>query len=199
MRWIYRREARVLRAFEAAAMRRVYTTLVVNEKERGALRTVAPDRSIVVMENGVDLSSFAANTAPQDSASVVFCGVMNYRPNVEGAVWLAREVWPLVRSARSDARLTLIGASPLTEVSALASDRTGVAVTGTVPDVRPYLWAAAVAAAPLLVARGIQNKVSRLLRPACPASSPRRLLKGFPGKSSRHVELPGPLQSSLVC
>jgi polysaccharide biosynthesis protein PslH len=180
MRWIYRREARVLRAFEAAAMRSVYTTLVVNEKERGALRTVAPDSPILVMENGVDLSSFAAKTAPQDSASVVFCGVMNYGPNVDGAVWLTREVWPIVRSARPDARLTLIGASPSPQVSVLASDRAGVVVTGTVPDVRPHLWGAAVAAAPLLVARGIQNKVLEAVAAGLPCVVTPQVADGLP-------------------
>ena len=180
MRWIYRREARVLGAFERTAMRSVYATLVVNEKERGALRTLAPDSPILVMENGVDLSSFAAHTAPRDSASVVFCGVMNYGPNVDGAVWLAREVWPMVRSARPDARLTLIGASPSPQVLALASDRSGVVVTGTVPDVRPHLWDAAVAAAPLLVARGIQNKVLEAVAAGLPCVVTPEVAEGLP-------------------
>jgi glycosyltransferase involved in cell wall biosynthesis len=43
-------------------------------------------------------------------------------------------------------------------VRALAS-QPGVEVTGTVPDVRPYLASAAVSVAPLRVARGLQNKI----------------------------------------
>jgi glycosyltransferase involved in cell wall biosynthesis len=35
----------------------------------------------------------------------------------------------------------------------------GIGVTGGVPDVRPYLWSATVSVAPLLTARGVQNKV----------------------------------------
>jgi sugar transferase (PEP-CTERM/EpsH1 system associated) len=180
MRWVYRREARVLGAFEAAAMRSVSTTLVVNEKERDALRRVAADTSIVVMENGVDLSSFCPPGAPQDSASVVFCGVMNYGPNVDGAVWLARDVWPVVRAARPDARLTLVGASPSPQVSALASERAGIVVTGSVPDIRPYLWGAAVAAAPLLVARGIQNKVLEAVAAGLPCVVTPEVAEGLP-------------------
>lgn len=140
-------------------MQRAFMTLVVNEKERAALDALAPGGRIQVIENGVDLEAFRPTRQPADSASVVFCGVMNYGPNEQGAVWLAREVWPLVRAARPDARLMLVGSSPSPQVRALASDSHGVTVTGAVEDVRAYLWNAAVGAAPLHVARGVQNKV----------------------------------------
>jgi glycosyltransferase involved in cell wall biosynthesis len=41
-------------------------------------------------------------------------------------------------------------------------------VTGTVPDVRPYLKHAAVVVAPLRIARGIQNKVLEAMAMARP-------------------------------
>jgi glycosyltransferase involved in cell wall biosynthesis len=182
LRQIYRREARLLGAFEAAAMRRAFATLVVNEKERSALQVLAPERPIVVMENGVDLRSFMPADAPSPSASVVFCGVMNYAPNAQGAVWLAREVWPRVRRHRPDAELLLIGASPSAEVLALASESAGIVVTGTVPDVRPYLWRAAVAAAPLQVARGIQNKVLEAVAAGLPCVVTREVADGLPAE-----------------
>ena len=64
MRWIYYREARLLRGFEAAVMRRVFTTLVVNQKEHAVLQELAPESPIRVMQNGVDLASFAPTTGP---------------------------------------------------------------------------------------------------------------------------------------
>jgi sugar transferase (PEP-CTERM/EpsH1 system associated) len=158
-RWIYRREARTLAAFEAHAMRRAYATVAVNEREVALLRALAPDARIEVLENGVDLGSFAPPHAPADSTRVVFCGVMNYAPNEAGAVWLARDVWPRVRAAVPNAELRIVGASPTPTVQGLASASLGIVVTGAVPDVRPELWAAAVATAPLQTARGVQNKV----------------------------------------
>ena len=103
-------------------MRRAFTTLVVNEKERAALAALSPSCRIRIIENGVDLDAFKPQGNPRDSASVVFCGVMNYSPNEQGAVWLAREVWPLVRIARPDARLVLVGSSPSPGVRSLASE-----------------------------------------------------------------------------
>jgi sugar transferase (PEP-CTERM/EpsH1 system associated) len=153
---IYAREARYLSRFEVAAMRHAKTTIVVNEREQKLLNDLDPSTPVIVIENGVDLDSFAPTTPPSEAPSIVFCGVMNYAPNEEGARWIAREVWPSVRQARPDAQLFLVGASPSPAVRALASDADGIIVTGTVPDVKPYLWNASAAAAPLWTARGVR-------------------------------------------
>ena len=104
---------------------------------------------------------------------------MNYPPNEEGAVWLARDVWPLVRRARPDARLSLVGSSPTRRVQQLESARE-VVVTGHVDDVRPHLWQAAVAAAPLLTARGVQNKVLEAVAAGLPTVVTPVVLAGVP-------------------
>src|SRR5262249_5585341 len=117
---------------------------------------------------------------PAASQTVVFCGVMNYPPNVEGAIWLAREVWPRVRRAVPSARLELVGASPTPAVPSLASGREDVIVTGHVDDVRAHLWGAAVAAAPLLTARGVQNKVLEAVAAGLPTVVTPVVLDGVP-------------------
>lgn len=159
MGWVYRREARVLRPFEARAARHSATTLVVTEAERDTLSRIVPDARIDVVPNGVDVDALQPRQPPADSLTVVFVGVMNYAPNEQAAVLLARDVWPLVRRRVPGARLKIVGASPSRVVSALASPADAIEVTGAVDDVRPYLWSAAVATAPIVTARGIQNKV----------------------------------------
>jgi len=182
MRWIYRREARLLGGFEALVIQKAFMTLVVNQKERDALDALSPHGRIQIIENGVDVASFAPRSAPAPSATVVFCGVMNYGPNVQGAVWLATEVWPIVRAARADARLVIVGASPSSKVAALASQASGIVVTGAVADVRPYLWDAAVAAAPLHIARGVQNKVLEAVAAGLPCVVTGAVAEGLPGE-----------------
>lgn len=179
MSWIYRRETRTLSAFEGRLAAHAVGTTVVTEREREALAAIAPGARIVVAPNGVDVANFAPGRPPATSADVVFCGVMNYTPNVEGAVWLARDVWPLVRARVSSARLRLVGASPASQVTALSS-LPGVEVTGTVPDVRPYLWDAAVSAAPLHTARGIQNKVLEAIAAGLPVVVTPVVSEGLP-------------------
>jgi polysaccharide biosynthesis protein PslH len=178
--YIYRREARCLSRFEVDAMRHAHATLVVNERERDLLLDLAPDAPVQVMENGVDLERFVPANGPAPHPTVVFCGVMNYGPNEEGARWLAQEVWPLVRAARPDAALQIVGASPTPAVQALGQASANVTVTGAVPDVRPYLWNAAVAVAPLLVARGVQNKVLEAVAAGLPCIVTPPVAEGLP-------------------
>lgn len=176
--WVYRREATVLAAFERRVAERAVTTLVINEKERAALAAIAPGSDIRTVTNGVDLDAFRPLEPPPPSSTVVFCGVMNYAPNEEGATWLVREVWPAVVAARPDARLELVGSQPSAAVRALAGP--SVVVTGAVPHPRDYLWKAAVAAAPLQTARGLQNKVLEALAAGTPVVTTPAVAEGLP-------------------
>lgn len=157
--WIYAREHRTLQAFEGNAGRLARMTFVVTDRERDALHAFAPDVACEVLQNGIDVAHFAPAPDVEREPRVVFTGVMNYAPNVDAAMWLAREIWPRVRARHPRAALDIVGASPTPGVQALADAAQQITVTGSVPDVRPYLWRARAAAAPLRVARGIQNKV----------------------------------------
>jgi glycosyltransferase involved in cell wall biosynthesis len=88
---------------------------------------------------------------------VVFTGAMDYWPNIDAVEWFCAEILPALRQRWPQLRFVIVGRNPSPAVQALASER--VTVTGTVPDVRPYLQHAAVVVAPLRIARGIQNKI----------------------------------------
>jgi polysaccharide biosynthesis protein PslH len=178
--WVYARESRCLGSFERAIVRRAAITLVVNERERQALRAAVPDADIQVIPNGIDVVSFRPRSDPAPSNSVVFCGVLDYPPNEQAAVWLGAEIWPAVRERCPAATLTLVGANPTTRVRRLAANDSSILVTGSVPDVRPYLWRAAVSVAPLRTARGIQNKVLEALAAGLPVVTTSVVLTGLP-------------------
>jgi sugar transferase (PEP-CTERM/EpsH1 system associated) len=180
MRWIYAREARYLAHFERTIARAAKATLVVSDREGDALRALAPDAKIVVIPIGVDLEPLVPQGAAAEGAHVIFCGVMNYTPNVEGALWFCQHVWPMVRSRRPDAQLFLAGSDPVPAIRRLHSAANGIEVTGTVEDVRPYLWRSAVAIAPLLTARGTQTKVLEAVGAGLPAVVTSQVLEGLP-------------------
>jgi len=138
----------VLRRFEAEATREARATLVVSTREAEALQSLDRAFAPVVLPNGVDVEAFRNAEPPSTRPEVVFTGVFSYRPNEAGALWLIEQVWPLVRQRQPHAHLTLVGTGPGATLQRRAA-QAEVEVTGTVPDVRPYLWRASVAVAPL--------------------------------------------------
>jgi sugar transferase (PEP-CTERM/EpsH1 system associated) len=179
-RWLYARESRCLARFEREAATRADATLVVNERESQVIQRLAPRASIHIVPVGIDLADVQPHCAPTEEPRVVFCGVMNYGPNVEGVEWFAHQVWPIIRASRPDARFVIVGSDPAAAVRRLASARRGIEVTGTVADVRSYLWNAAVAVAPLMVARGVQTKVLEAVASGLPVVVTSQVLGGLP-------------------
>jgi sugar transferase (PEP-CTERM/EpsH1 system associated) len=178
--WLYRREAHLLGDFERQAARKATVTMVVNEREAASLRRLAPDADVLVMANGVDVAALRPNGGPTEQPRIVFCGVMNYEPNVDGVLWFARDVWPLVRAKRPDARFVVVGSAPGRTIRSLAAAGSGIEVAGAVPDVRPYLWNAAISVAPLKTARGLQNKVLEAVAAGLPTVVTSEVSGGLP-------------------
>ena len=168
MRWLMRREARLLATFEREVAARGGASVFVSAAEAavfGGARTAA-------IENGIDTRHFDLAAAferlpAQEGPLIVFTGQMDYRPNVEAVVAFARGALPAIRRRCPDARFAIVGRAPTREVRALAREE-GVIVTGAVADVRPWLAAADVCVAPLLLARGVQNKVLEAMAMARP-------------------------------
>jgi sugar transferase (PEP-CTERM/EpsH1 system associated) len=159
--WLYGLEGRRLRRLEQQLALWARSITVVTEAEVDLFRQFAPAAPIHAVGNGVDLDYFQPTTAPEELACV-FVGALDYRPNVDGACWFARAVWPAIHQARPEARFYLVGRQPVPAVQALAAIP-GVEVVGQVPDVRPYLKRSGVVVVPLHIARGVQNKVLEAL------------------------------------
>jgi sugar transferase (PEP-CTERM/EpsH1 system associated) len=171
--WLYAREARRLAAWEARVAHDFDATLLVSEDEAALLRERVPDARarIGAFENGVDAAYFAPGgdvEDPYDGArAIVFTGAMDYWPNVDAVTWFADRIFPAIRERFPAVRFVIVGSRPGDAVVALAR-QPGVTVTGSVPDVRPYLAHAACAVAPLRIARGVQNKVLEAMAMARP-------------------------------
>jgi sugar transferase (PEP-CTERM/EpsH1 system associated) len=188
---IFKREGDRLLAFERAAARRAYATVLVTPGEAELFRTLAPESASRVFHarNGVDVDFFSPqpslpNPFSIDEEPIVFTGAMDYWPNVDAVSWFARQILPLVAQQRPKASFHIVGAQPTASVRALARDRR-VFVTGRVPDVRPYLQHARVVVAPMRIARGIQNKVLEgmaMARPVVVSAAAARALSMEPGR-----------------
>jgi polysaccharide biosynthesis protein PslH len=132
-----------------------------------------------VVPNGVDVEHFtSAGDAQRHPHTAVFTGVMDYEPNIDGVCWFVERCWPELRRQFPDARLLIVGSKPVAKVLALAQVA-GVEVTGRVPETPPYFDRAAVAIAPLRLARGVQNKVLEAMSMALPVVSTQQAAQGL--------------------
>lgn len=184
--WVYRLEGSRLARHEASAAWRARRCLVATALEETLLRVLAPWAAITVIPNGVDLEYFTPAPTAAATPTVVFTGAMDYFPNADGAVHFARTIFPRVRAAVPEARFVIVGKNPAPAVRRLAS-LPGVGVTGSVADVRPYLEDAAVAVAPLRVARGVQNKILEAMAAALPVVATPRAYEGLEARIGAHL------------
>jgi polysaccharide biosynthesis protein PslH len=153
---LFRTEAAALRRMERRTIGCFDYVVVVSEKERDRLPPGA--RSVLVCPNGREPSAVLPEAS---DPTVAFVATMGWAPNVDAAVWLARDIWPSIRARVPRARLLLVGKDPAPAVLALAGDT--IEVTGTVEDVRPYLAQARVLVAPLRAGGGTRLKIMEAL------------------------------------
>ena len=148
-----------LRAEEKRLARRFDFCTAITGAERQTMIDYGITTPTDWFPNGVDNSFFApiADVA-HDPDTVVFIGRMDYFPNQQCMADFCVDVLPRLQARRPSIKLQIVGADPSPEMRKLG-ELPGVTVTGTVPDVRPYVTRAALTVAPLRIARGTQNKI----------------------------------------
>lgn len=185
--WVHRREGRELAAFERRVAARADVSLFVSEAEAALFRARSglAGADVRALQNGVDLDYYdpkaRVERLEESGPLIVFTGQMDYAPNIDAVRWFAGEVMPLVPKAR----FAIVGRKPSEAVRRLAGPR--VVVTGAVPDVRSWLAAADVVAAPLRIARGIQNKVLEAMAMARPVVASPAAFEGIEAEPGRHL------------
>lgn len=186
-----------VRRYEAEVVRH-FPGLAVSSP---ADRQVLGSDSVAVLPNGVDLEGFPFYApGDRDPSTVVFTGNMGYHPNEEAVAWFAGEVWPLVRSARPEARFQVVGTNPSERVRALSGSH-GIEVVGRVPDVAAYLGMAAVSVAPMNTGSGIQNKVLEAMSTGTPVVATSTANRGVGGTHARDLlvaDEPGELAAAVL-
>jgi sugar transferase (PEP-CTERM/EpsH1 system associated) len=136
--------------------------------------------------NGVDAGFFCPADGAYDADTVSFIGRMDYYPNQECMQRFCDQVWPLLRARRPHMKLLIVGADPSPAMLALGQ-RPGVTVTGSVPDVRPYIRGSALMVAPLAIARGTQNKILEAMAMGVPVVTSSAAAGGVDAESDLHL------------
>ena len=182
----YRWEAWRMAAAERRLSRRFDQITVATPGEAQTLAQIGVSERVDWFVNGVDVDYFRPSTSPHDPDLITFVGRMDYFPNEQCMVDFCAGVWPRLRQARPALQLQIVGAAPTARVRALARVP-GVTVTGSVPDVRPYVQRSALTVAPLTIARGTQNKILEAMAMEVPVVASSVAAAGVDAVAGEHL------------
>lgn len=193
MRHVYSIEARRLNRAERAWISAFDAAVVCTQREKDLLNDSQVAQRVHVIRTGSAsdervhaISDGHGMSSLPDEPVVGFVGAMDYEPNVDAACWFADSIWPQVRLSRPDARWWVVGRSPSRAVRRLDDGRS-IRVTGTVPEVEPYLRHMRVSVAPLRVARGLQTKVLEAMAAGRPCVVTPCVAQGLGARSGQEV------------
>lgn len=122
---------------------------------------ISKDVAIHVIPNGVELSYFNPEASAEERSpnpTILFCGAMDYNPNVDALRWYFSEIHDIIKTRIPTLRVLIVGKDPIPEVKAYAATA-GVEVTGGVPDVRPFYRQAWLQIVPIRIGGGTRLKI----------------------------------------
>lgn len=165
-RWWRRRllhlEWRKMRRAETRACGRVAVTIAVSNVDQALLTAAAPRARVCVVPTGVDTAYFAPNGASERPLTLVFTGSMDWYPNEDAILYFIDAILPRIRREVPEVTMSVVGRDPTPRLR-VAGAAAGVAVAGTVDDIRPYIAEAAVYVVPLRVGGGTRLKIFEAL------------------------------------
>ena len=184
---LYRFEARRMARLEKTAVQSVDGVIAVSDLEAEHFGKLGAKR-VWTAPNGVDYPAFSALQRTVDHArpNIVFVGSMDWQPNIDSVEYLARTVLPQVRSQLPEATLSIVGKSPTAAVLALGA-LPGVTVTGTVPNIQPYMQSAAIQAIPMDSGGGTRLKVLESFAAGVPVISTPVGIEGVDAVHGEHA------------
>ncbi|MEO5803900.1 MAG: glycosyltransferase [Verrucomicrobiota bacterium] len=160
--------------FERAVARRAALEIVCGPDDETFLRRyVRREMPISVLVNGVDLDFFrpeASNEPRSEKPSLIFCGAMDYNPNIDALRWYFQEIHEPLKNLIPALEVLVVGKQPVAEVSDYGK-KPNVTVTGGVPDVRPFYRRAWLQIVPLRIGGGTRLKIVESLAMGTPVVS----------------------------
>ncbi len=189
IRRAYMREQwRRMRRIESEECRRLDQVVAVSASDAEIFRNEYGVSSVSDVPTGVDLEYFSSRVSrPKDNAELIFVGSMDWLPNEDAVCWFSEHVLGRVRQAVPDVKFTIVGRTPGSAVRRLAERDSSTQVTGTVPDVRPYLERGAVFVVPLRIGGGTRLKIYEAMAMGIPMVSTTIGAEGLPVRDGEHL------------
>ncbi len=165
-------QAKRMEAYEGEVCRKVKRVIAVSDTDAKMMRDMFGIGDAPVAATGVDTEYFAPRGESSPAAyDLVFVGSMDWLPNTDGMKYFTGSILPLIRRTIPECRLAIVGRTPAPEILAMAAADPKIKVTGTVADVRPYLWGAKMSIVPLRIGGGTRLKIYESMAAGCPVVS----------------------------
>lgn len=186
-RLLFMQQAFWLRRVERDLCRRAALILLCSESDERALQLLAshPQLRTKVVPNGVDIEYFSADGPAEGSGHVFFTGSMDWAPNENAVLAFLDEIWPAMRDRLPDLAFYVVGRNPSPRLSR-RGEMAGVCVTGTVPDVRPYMRGALALLVPMRVGGGTRLKILEAFAARVPVISTALGIEGIDATPNVH-------------
>ena len=176
-------------AFEGHAFERFDLVLAVSDIDRQTFDRLYPaarSRPVHVVQTGVDTTLFTPAATRPEPSHLVFTGSMDWLPNEDAMLHFVDRILPLIRKAEPEVTLSIVGRAPTPAVRRLAH-QSGIVVTGSVEDVRPYVNKAQVYVVPLRIGGGTRLKIYEAMSMGKAVVSTTVGAEGLPVTAGRHI------------
>jgi GT2 family glycosyltransferase/glycosyltransferase involved in cell wall biosynthesis len=178
------RQALATRRQELAVMRQSDVTLVVSPVEKALLAQEAPGVEVAILSNVHEIRGCRKDFDAR--ADLVFVGGYQHPPNVDAAIWMVRQILPLIRAELPEVVLHLVGSRAPAEVAALGETE-GVRFHGYVEDLDPLMDGCRIAVAPLRYGAGVKGKINLSLAHGQPVVATTVAVEGMDLEDRREV------------
>jgi polysaccharide biosynthesis protein PslH len=170
-RWYFGLQAARMFEYERRVSLAAGRIVAVSKTDAGEMRRLFGTTRVSEIPTGVNIEYFLPPGEAPAAADLVFVGSMDWLPNVDGVVYFVREVLPLIRRRLPECTLAIVGRTPPPKVAQLAAEDPRIRVSGTVPDIRPYLWGSLVSIVPLRIGGGTRLKIYEAMAAKIPVVS----------------------------
>lgn len=184
-----RQQASRMLAYEREVCRKVRHVIAVSAEDACQFRKLfGLEGPVSEVPTGVDADFFAPPGASPRSG-IVFVGSMDWLPNIDGVRFFVESILPLIRRTHPSCELIVAGRDPAPAIRQLVKSDSRIQVTGTIPDIRPYLWNSAISVVPLRVGGGTRLKIYESMAAGVPVVSTTIGAEGLAVQPGEHILL----------
>lgn len=170
-RAFFKMQARKMEKYERTVCQQAHHVIAVSAKDAEVMKQLFGIEHVEAVPTGVDVEYFRPPQAAERTADLIFSGSMDWLPNVDAIEYFLGEIFPQITAQRPETTFVIAGRSPDPRVLKAAEPFPGVTVTGSVPDMRPYLWGSRVSIVPLRIGGGTRLKIYESMASGSPVVS----------------------------